>query len=263
MPAVPLTLPPMPAAQAQAISLLSNADAEPSELAEAVALDPGLSASVLRGANSASSAPISPVTSVDVAVIRMGTSEVRRIVAAAVLGQAFPGLREASVDAAELWRLIIMSAFLAERSAPDPLARPAFTAGILHDIGRLTLISMEPENYSRVVAMVRDGADARYAEVEVFGVDHCQFGAQVATAWNFAPMLVDAVAHHHEGGNVLAEAVKNGNDIAFALGMGDGVQPAPEPTLDPDGPEAVLISELGGEQTLGERVEWFREALAA
>ena len=263
MPVVPLTLPPMPAAQAQAIALLSDPDAEPSEFAEAVALDPGLSASVLRGANSAASAPMSPVTSVDVAVIRMGTSEIRRIVAAAVLGQAFPGLREAKVDAAELWRFIIMSAFLAERSAPAPLARPAFTAGILHDIGRLTLISMEPANYGRVVDMVRDGADARYAETEVFGVDHCQFGAQVATAWKFAPMLVDAVAHHHEGGGVLAEAVKNGNRIAFGLGMGDGVQPGPEATLDPDGPEAALISELGGEQALGERVEWFREALAA
>ena len=123
---------------------------------------------------------------------------------------------------------------------------------------------MEPAKYSIVVDMVHDGADARYAETEVFGLDHCEFGARVATAWNFAPMLVDAIVHHHgAGGNVLAEAVKNGNQIAFALGMGDGVQPAPEPTLDPDGRQAVLISELGGEQALGERVEWFREALAA
>jgi HD-like signal output (HDOD) protein len=253
----------MPAAQAQAIALLSNPDADPSELSEAVALDPGLSAAVLRAANSASSAPISPVTSVDVAVIRMGTSEIRRIVAAAVLGQSFPGLKEANVDAPEMWRFIILTAFLAERAAPDALGRPAFTAGILHDIGRLTMISMEPANYARVVAMVRDGADARYAEAEIFGVDHCAFGAQVAAAWQFAPMLVDAVAHHHEGGNVLAEAIKSGNQIAHGLGLGDGVQPAVEPTLDPEGPEAALISELGGEQALGERVEWFREALAA
>lgn len=263
MPAVPLTLPPMPAAQAQAIALLSDPDADPSELSEAVALDPGLSAAVLRAANSAASAPISPVTSVDVAVIRMGTSEIRRIVAASVLGQAFPGLEEAKVDAPEMWRFIIMTAFLAERAAPEALSRAAFTAGILHDIGRLTMISMEPSNYARVVEMVRDGADSRYAETEVFGVDHCAFGAQVAATWKFAPMLIEAVAHHHEGGNVLAEAIKHANHVAHSLGLGDGVRPPLEPTLDPDGPEAELINELGGERALGERVEWFREALAA
>ena len=48
MPPIPLRLPPLPAAQAQAIALLSNPDAAPSELAEAVSLDPSLSAAVLR-----------------------------------------------------------------------------------------------------------------------------------------------------------------------------------------------------------------------
>ena len=263
MPTVPLTLPPMPAAQAQAIALLSDSDAEPKELAEAVSLDPGLSASVLRAANSAASAPVSPVTSVDVAVIRMGTAEIRRIVAAAVLGQAFPGLKEAGIEAAEMWRFIIMTSFLAERSAPDALSRPAFTAGILQDIGRLTMISTQPEAYAEVVTMVRDGADARYAEKQIFEADHCQFGAEVAAAWNFAPMLVEAVGHHHEGGNVLAQAVRRGNQIAMALGMGDGVTPASEPTLESDSPEAMLIHDLGGEDALGQRVEWFRGALAA
>ena len=127
MPSIPLSLPPLPAAQAQAVTLLSDPDAEPSELAEAVALDPSLTAAVLQGANSAASAPITPVTSVDVAVIRMGTAEVRRIVAAGVLGGSFAGLAEANIDADVIWRYLITTALICESAAPPALARSTAT----------------------------------------------------------------------------------------------------------------------------------------
>ena len=260
MPAIPLSLPPLPAAQAQAVTLLSDPDAEPSDLAEAVALDPSLTSAVLRGANSAASAPITPVTSVDVGVIRLGTAEVRRIVAAGVLGGSFEGLEEAHIDAGDLWRYLITTSLLCEHIAPPALSRPAFTAGMLHDLGRLAMVSTQPEAYAEVVTMVHEGADARYAESEVFGIDHVAWGAQVAEAWKFAPMLIDAIAHHHDGGNPLADTVRQSIRVAEALGLGDGVQLPVEVELDEGSPEAAIIGRFGVE-ALTDRVDWFREAL--
>ena len=260
---IPLSLPPLPVVQAQAVALLSDPDAEPKDLAEAVSLDPSLSAAVLRAANSASSAPISPVTSVDVAVVRMGTSEIRRIVAAGVLGGSFSGLQEANIDSDEVWRYVIVTASITEHVAPDALARPAFTAGVLHDVGRLVMIATQPQAYAEVVAMVHEGADARYAETQVFGVDHAQWGAEVAEVWRFAPMLVEAIAQHHEGGHPLADAVRHASQLTAALGIGDGVQPVYEATLDLQSPQGGVIVRLGGEEGLRERVAWFRGALSS
>ena len=141
MRSVPPNLPSLPPAKAQAIALLANEHADPADLADTISLDPSLSASVLRGANSASSAPVSPVTSVEVAVVGLGVVEVRRIVAAAVLGQGFGGLERSDVDVDEMWRHVIVTALLAERLVAKEQARQAFTAGILHDLGRLVMIA--------------------------------------------------------------------------------------------------------------------------
>lgn len=261
-------LPSLPPAKAQAIALLANEHADPADLADAVLLDPSLSASVLRGANSASSAPVSPVTSVEVAVVRLGTVEVRRIVAAALLGQGFGGLQRSDVDVDEMWRHVIVTALLAERLVAEEQTRQAFTAGILHDLGRLVMIASDAAAYADVVRRVREGADARDAERAAFELDHCELGAETAAAWDFPDELVAAIAQHHDGGTPLADAVSNARRIGLALGVGDGVALSPEAprnteASDDEPSDAAIVELLGGEDELHRRVSWFRETLRA
>ena len=263
MKSVPLNLPSLPPAKAQAIALLTNEHADPADLAAAVAVDPSLSASVLRGANAASSAPITRVTSVEAAVIRLGIIEVRRIVTAAVLGQSFGKLERSDVDVDEMWRHVILTALLAERMVGEEQARQAFTAGVLHDLGRLVMIAADAQAYAAVVDQARAGSDPRIAEVSAYGLDHCELGAQAAAAWDFPEELVEAIARHHDGGTPLADAVRNARRIGRSLGVGDGVTRSPEPVYDSESRDAAIVELLGGEDELHRRVSWFRETLRA
>jgi putative nucleotidyltransferase with HDIG domain len=75
----------------------------------------------------------------------------------------------------------------------------AFTAGLLHDIGRLVLVTCFPEQ-SRRVAMFQRELDCHcgHAEQEILGLDHAMVGAALARRWKFAPMIQQAIALHHQ-----------------------------------------------------------------
>lgn len=259
---VPLNLPTLPGVHQQALALLAR-DADPNELAEIVRADPALAASVLRMANSAASMPLVPVTSVDAAIVRLGMEQLHRIVAAAVLRYSFASMRTSLVDGTEMWRHLTVTAMLAEHLVPRPLARAAFTGGILHDLGRLTMIDVQPERYSRVVRMAWDGIPTAEAETRMFGVDHCEWGADVAEHWRLAPELVDVIAAHHEGGGPLADAVREARRIANVLGVGDGVVEGGPPELDPESPDGKVVSLFGGREQLHQRVSSFQRAIEA
>jgi putative nucleotidyltransferase with HDIG domain len=259
---IPLNLPTLPGVHHQALALLAR-DADADELAEIVRADPALAASVLRMANSASSMPVVPVTSVDTAIVRLGMEQLHRVVAAAVLRYSFSSMRTSLVDGTEMWRHLTVTAMLAEHLVPRALVRSAFTAGILHDIGRLTMIDVQPERYSRVVRMAWDGVPTAEAESKMFGVDHCEWGADVAAHWRLGPDLVDVIAAHHEGGGPLADAVREARKISSALGVGDGVVHGAPPELDPESPEGKVVALFGGKEQLDQRVNSFQRALAA
>lgn len=259
---VPLNLPTLPGVHHQALALLAR-DADADELAEIVRADPALAASVLRMANSAASMPVEPLTSVDMAIVRLGMAQLHRVVAAAVLRYSFSSMRTSLVDGTEMWRHLTVTAMLAEHLVPRALARSAFTAGILHDLGRLTMIEVQPERYSRVVRMAWDGIPAAEAESKMFGVDHCEWGADVAAHWRLGPELVDVIAAHHDGGGPLADAVSEARRIASALGVGDGVVAGGPPEVDPDSPEGKVVGLFGGREQLDQRVNSFQRALQA
>jgi putative nucleotidyltransferase with HDIG domain len=98
----------------------------------------------------------------------------------------------------------------------------AFTAGLLHDIGRLVLVSTYPERYSEVLAW-RSAHDCEVIEAEraVLGIDHVVAGAALAEHWNFSDTMRLAIAWHHEpeqaGAGFLATIIHVANAIVHAL----------------------------------------------
>jgi putative nucleotidyltransferase with HDIG domain len=100
----------------------------------------------------------------------------------------------------------------------------AFTAGLLHDIGRQVLVSCYPERYARVLAQraTDDGAllDAERGEL---GVDHVAAGVALAEHWNFSDTMRQAIAYHHApetaGAGFLATIVHGANAVVHALDL--------------------------------------------
>jgi HD-like signal output (HDOD) protein len=254
-------LPVLPAPHARALTILSDPDVELAAVAEVISGDPALTAAVLRAANSAASAPLDPITTADRAVTRIGLDGARNILSGVVVGSSFRNLREAGLEADELWKHLVVCALVANEALEPGERGPAFTAGLLHDLGRMAMAHSEPRRYRRVVSRVKSGADPREAERGDFGLDHEMWGERVASAWGLPDELTMIVAHHHGSGESrLGAAVMVARRIAASLGYGDGVTaPAAPTSLDLD--DRVHVASLGGAGQLAVRVEWFQSVL--
>lgn len=260
-------LPVLPAPHAKALQLLEDSNAEVAELAETVSADPALTTAVLRAANSAASAPVNRVTEADQAIMRIGFDATRRLVAGTVVGTTFKDIREAGIDTDQLWEHLIACAILTDQALrSDKTAKGGFAAGMLHDLGRMAMAQAEPERYSQVVRLAHEGADARSVEIDVFGYDHQEYGQRIAEAWQLPAEIIEAVGDHHEGSrSELARAVRDARWLALRVGIGDGLCDAelfPESALELRREEKLLLSHVGGEEALHNRVQWFRHAVS-
>ena len=236
--------------------MLSNHDASIAELAAVLESDPALTAAVLRAANSAALAPLSPISTANNAIVRVGLLTTRRIVAGAALGKSFESLERSGIDTDELWRCVVACALLADATAwTDGPRTQAFTAGLLHPIGRLAMGAQDPERYRQVMELVSDGVEPTAAERQVFGFDYVGWGVQVAAEWDFPPQVIEAIAGQITGeGSPLSWVVWNARRIVRSLGIGDGVSPPIEPTLADDTDDADIVNSIGGPLANGPQI---------
>jgi putative nucleotidyltransferase with HDIG domain len=262
-----LELPPLPAAHSRALNLLSDADIDASALAQVVETDPSLTAAILRAANSAFSAPVNPIDTANAAVIRIGLTDTRRVIVGAVASSAFGQIEAAEIDGDETWKHLVAVALLTQAAmwragTPGGAVSQAFTAGMLHDIGRLSMAAQDPSRYSIVATLARSGADIREAGMRMFGFDHADWGGQVSEAWNVPDSVVDAIRNHHGAdGDELAVAVSAARRITWSLGIGDGVTEAREATFPDEPLHEEIMSELGGIEGFNEQMDWYRGAM--
>ncbi len=260
-----IEIPSLPVAQIQAMSLISNVAPSFDELSTVVEADPALTAALLRAANSAASSPGAPVRTSRVAMVRIGVSETRRLVMSIALASSFGAIARAHIDETELWRHLIATGLLADAAAWGEVRHSeAFTAGLLHDIGRLAMAAQDPERYAKVVDLARRGIPASNAERMIFGMNHAEWGESIGRAWGFPADIVDAIGEHHSGAQRgISWAVTRARELTASLGIGDGLLP-PEP-FDPQGEVAMLpiIEELGGGEAIIERIEWYSGAFRA
>jgi putative nucleotidyltransferase with HDIG domain len=111
-----------------------------------------------------------------------------------------------------LWRHSMATSLIAAEIAPcyglpKDLAQ---TAGILHDLGRIGLVAAGGETYPEVMGRnYKTSAEVREAERAAWGMDHCEAGALLGTAWKLPKSLQQAIARHHESlaGNDLVSLV--------------------------------------------------------
>jgi HD-like signal output (HDOD) protein len=260
-----LDLPALPVAHFRAMTLLSERDASIRDVASIVEGDPGLTAAVIRAANSAAYAPMSRIGSASQAIVRVGLATTQRIVASAAVSRAFQNLYLSGLNPDELWSHTVAAAILADASAgEDPHRADAFTAGLLLQVGRLAMAISQPERYRRVVELVSRKLRPLDAETEVFGFDSIEWGVQLTRAWDFPDGVVNAIRDQLTGhGSPLAAPVYQARCIARALGYGDGLEAPAEPTFDSESDDARILAPMGGENGLRAQIEWYRGALAA
>lgn len=225
-------IPPLPEVVTRVLTLTESADASASEVARVVSMDQAMAARVLRLANSAHYGLPKQVSSVHQAVMVLGFSGLRQLILAAGLNSLTAGKFSGYfLGKGELWRHSMASA-----SGADLLAEwvgfnreEAFTAGLMHDIGKLVLAKFLGSRYDLVRQFTcNEGKSFLEAERQLFETDHAEVGGLVAKEWNLPPALVQAIAVHHaplESGNVdpLVCIVHLADAFALSLGQGLGL----------------------------------------
>ncbi len=196
------SLAPLPAVASRVMQVVEEDRFSAYDLAAVIATDTALTAKILRLANSAFYGYPRRIATVRDGVVLIGFRAVRSTAVAAAIVEMFPPSGHGPFQVDLFWGHSVACGLVAEIMARETgYARPdqAFTAGILHDIGRLLLSQYQPDGFGQALyRALQDGAPLEEAERIQFGFDHSLLGARLAERWNFPGELCQAIQHHHD-----------------------------------------------------------------
>ncbi|NLW90646.1 MAG: HDOD domain-containing protein [Syntrophomonadaceae bacterium] len=226
-------LPAFPTVVTRVIQLTDDPDSTAQDINNVLNQDQAITARVLRLANSAFYGYTRRINTVTDAVVFMGFKTIRSIVIAAsvsdILNKEMAGY---ALEHGELWRhsqCCAMAARLIARKAKFPALDLAYTAGLLHDIGKVILNNTMKESYIDVVERATQGEiPFNEVETEILGFTHADVGSQVAAKWNLTDQMVEAIAFHHDPDKAtinpkLTAIIHLADAICVAMGIGIGV----------------------------------------
>ncbi len=191
------SLPALPGTVNKVREIIYDKDGSASQVAEAISQDPAIAAKVLRVANSAAYGFSHKVDSVQLAVSLLGLVETYSIVVSSAVINVFDKSR--TFDYMAFWlesqtcaRVArALSKFLELKNQSG-----IFSAGLLHDIGRVALVQIVPKHYERISPAV-NGLDLVKAEGEVLGLTHTEAGYELALHWDLPAELAECIRFHH------------------------------------------------------------------
>lgn len=200
-------MPMLPALAADVMALAIDPEVSIARIARVIAKDQVLATRVLRLANSAYCAPMQEVTTVNDAIVRMGTGPVRNVVLAVCFTSRLQGANVYGPHAKELVDHAIGTAYLArlvaERVGID--ADEAFMCGLLHDMGKLLLQKLARDFIKFGVPTPSE------QEIEAVCRDrHPEIGARLLRHWQLPSALESPVRYHHDP----AAATSHGQEAA-------------------------------------------------
>jgi len=201
------SLPSLPKLYEELLDELLSPDPSVKAIATIIGKDVAMSAKVLQLVNSAFFGLRNEVTDVAQAASLLGIEIIKALVLmVSALSSASGGRLPSSFsldEAATHGMGVAARAQAIARTLTDNKhkVQDAFTAGLLHDIGKLVLAANCRTEYGKVLSRVNRGEMSLWeAEKEVFGSTHSEVGAYLLGIWGLPDSIVEAVAFHHAAG---------------------------------------------------------------
>lgn len=224
-PKVMARLRPFPPVAATLMRMVSTDDADFSGMARLIRVDTTFSAEVLRLANSPLLGCRRKILSILHAMAILGTERLKGLVMVVAMRDFLSGALHVP-SAQRCWRHSLAAAFLAQDiGAACWLDKDqCYTAGLMHDLGRLALIATFPSQYADLIEHVEQtGEDLLAAERRRFEVDHAALGCWLVSDWELPEDFLDIVGTHHtelRGGRFdIVQTVRAACRLADALGF--------------------------------------------
>ena len=225
-------LPPFPAVATKLLRLLSNDEVAVREIVGLIRADPALASELMRVVNSPLYGFPAHISSIQNAVTLLGLETVRSFaLTVSMKGFLHTALRLDLLR--RIWRHSLACGIICEEisgacSSSQGGDDRAYTAGLLHNVGRLGLFVAHPRAYAEILTQASE-EDILDRERKTFGLDHCEAGAWLAHSWGLPQDLEGVIAGHHQPlsatGFELADLVRVAVLLTDALGF-DVLAPA-------------------------------------
>ena len=258
---------PLPASTLRVIEISGDSRATVADLTSAI--DPALASKLLRLANSAYYNHRGAIGSVRDAVLMLGFGAVR---AAALASGVIAASDMGTFDPRRFWSYCVTLGEVAQLVSRTHARHrgEAFTAGVLHGIGRIAVAQQANEQLVVAATQAREQRISFEAvEEELFGFSDAALGEALAKRWDFPERLVESIALHgiqphvQEDPTSLAADVERACALVRACGLSDGIAPLlPRAAreIDPDWfspPLSTALRDAGGLPMLRDRANTF------
>ncbi|MEZ5063893.1 MAG: HDOD domain-containing protein [bacterium] len=217
-------LPTLPHVVSQILEKTRDQDASLTEVVSIISTDQALVSTLLKLVNSAFYGFSRRITTLKQAITLLGFRSVRNVVVNCGVVGIFRKRTFNNHYRFRLWDHSVACAVAARTLAEMKgfkAKEEAFTAGLLHDIGKVVIDQYAPKDSAAIMRKVEAGADPREAETEVLGVDHTQVGGWIAERWHLPKTLCWVIEYHHApdspdlpGGHDLVKLIATANSLA-------------------------------------------------
>jgi len=215
---------PVSANTTRIINLVSTTDYKIGDLLKLIEMDVSLSTQCLRILNSAAYSLRTPIMSIDRAVSYLG----RKVILDLVIQLGFNEIYSVPLEGYKgeqeaLWehslRTAIASRLLVQSSSHKETADVAYTAGLLHDIGKIIISHFLAKQPSDTLKMFDVGGEIDFTTMEsqMLETNHAEVGYMMAVHWKLPDLLQMVIRYHHEPSKAPTEFKR----ICFAVHLGD------------------------------------------
>jgi putative nucleotidyltransferase with HDIG domain len=226
----------VPPVVTQIINIIASPDFEMDKIAGTIGYDPSMTANILKTVNSPFMGLIDRIKTVKEAIVVVGSRTLLNLVllTAAEMIAEEEFVEGYDISGEELWKSSVFTAIAAFKIAErKKLNNPNlfFTAGLLHDIGKIVMGRITGNRGGEIAEIAAKGNTGYIAaERQVMGVDHAELSGMVLECWKFPESLIDSVRYHHDpekygktGPNIeYVAAVHLADSICMKSGVGTG-----------------------------------------
>lgn len=197
------SLPSLPALYEEVVEEANSPNGSLNRVGEIISRDVGMSAKILKIVNSSFFGLPQHVTTPVRAVNLLGLEIVKSLILSVKIFSQFGRSELPGYSIANLWNHSISTGILAKAIAKEvgigkDLLDEAFTAGLLHDVGKLVVLDELPEKCGEINEMVNSAHCPLWeAEQAILGTTHAQIGAYLMGIWGLSESGVEAIAFHH------------------------------------------------------------------
>lgn len=225
-------IPPFPKVAQKVMQMIADPDVSTRDLATVIKYDPSVTANVLKICNSAYFGLNRKISSLDEGLIYIGHDILKDIIITSSSSGFYKGQtgNGYQLDEGELWKHSVAAGIMAKllvRHVKGVESGAAYTAALLHDIGKLILSRYVEDEFQKIFFKVtKENYSFVEAEKECLGITHAELGGLILKQWEFSDDLVQAVAAHHDPDALrkapLTALVSLGNILVISLGIGVG-----------------------------------------